>query len=125
LYNGVKKSDIPFAQDQLGDQFFIRKSSVIRLCAESGNIESIAGSLHEFLEKVDCDIEAYLNVGLSKKMEPGQLLFAYPPLICRESGTGASLRPVPAHEAIHFHAELAKLIKDLPEGAKFRIEVSR
>ena len=123
LYDSVQVTDIPFAQDQLGDQFLIRNGNVLRLSAETGKVEPLANSLEDFFGRVSEDIEGFLNVGLRHIMQPGQLLLAYPPFVFRESGTGTSLKPVPAGEVILFHADLARQIRDVPEGGqvKFRI----
>jgi len=124
LYNEVRASDIPFAQDQLGDQFLIREDVVLRLCAETGEIERLAESFQDFLSRVTSDIEGFLNVGLDHAMQPGELLHAYPPFCFRESSAGVSLRPLPASEVILFHADLAKQIRDVPEGGKVEFKVS-
>lgn len=123
LYDEVRPTDIPFAQDQLGDQFLIRDGVVLRLCGETGEVGRVADSLEHFLSKVRSDIEGFLNVGLHQVLEPGQILHAYPPFCMRESAEGVSLRPVPATEAILFHADLAKQIRDVPDG-KIEFKVS-
>jgi hypothetical protein len=74
LYDNVSSSDIPFAQDQFGDQFLLREGTVFRLIAESGEIEKIADSLQDFLNRGVNDIEKFFNVGLHHKMKPRQLL---------------------------------------------------
>jgi hypothetical protein len=116
LYEEVRPSDIPFAQDQLGDQFLLRGGAVLRLAAETGEIEPLAESLEDFLDNVRSDIEGFLNVGLQHVIEPGQILQAYPPFCVQESAAGMSLRPLPAAETILFHANLAKQIRDVPGG---------
>lgn len=124
LYDEVRPSDIPFAQDQLGDQFLLRDGVVLRLSAETGDVERLAASLEDFLGKVNSDIEGFLNVGLQHVMEPGQLLHAYPPFCFQEAARGVSLKPVPAMEVILFHADLAKQIRDVPDGGKVKFELS-
>jgi hypothetical protein len=86
------------------------------LSGETGEIERLADSLLDFFSGVSSGIEGFLNVGLSHKLQPGQLLHAYPPFCFRESGAGASLAPLPASEVILFHADLARQIRDVPEG---------
>jgi hypothetical protein len=124
LFDEVRPSDIPFAQDQVGDQFLIRDGVVLRLWAETGEIKGLADSLDEFLSKVTSDIEGFLNVDLRRVMEPGQILHAYPPFCTGESAQGVSLRPVPATEALLFHANLAKQIREAPDGGKIEFKVS-
>src|SRR5215208_1136534 len=116
LYDNVRPSDIPFAEDQLGDQFLIREGVVLRLSAETGTIEPLADSLQDFFSGIGNDIEGFLNIGLSHTMQPGQLLHAYPPFCFQESAAGVSLKPLPAAEVILFHAELARQIRGVPDG---------
>lgn len=118
LYEAVQPTDIPFAQDQLGDQFLLRDSAVLRLAGETGEVEPLAESLEDFFTRLSDDIEGFLNVGLRHAMQPGQLLLAYPPFVCLESGAGASLKPVQAGEVILFHADLARQIQDVPDGGR-------
>src|ERR1035437_9963326 len=87
LYSDLVPSDIPFAQDQVGDQFVLREDAVHRLSAETGELEHMADNIQEFFANVSADIERFLNVGLSHKLEPGQLLQASPPFCLRESRT--------------------------------------
>ncbi len=124
LYDDVRPSDIPFAQDQVGDQFFIRETVVVRLSAETGEIEPLADSLQDFFSRVSSDIEGFLNVGLGQRIQPGQLLHAYPPFCFRESGAGASLASLPASEVILFHADLARQIRDVPEGGQVEFKLT-
>jgi len=124
LYESVQVTDIPFAQDQVGDQFLIRNGTVLRLSAETGEVEPVADTLEIFLSRVGKDIEGFLNVGLGYSMQPGQLLLAYPPFVFRESGAGASLKPVRAGEVILFHADLARQIRDVPDGGQAEFKVT-
>ena len=122
LYDAVRAEDVPFAQDLFGDQFLWREEAVWRLFAETGDVEEMAGSLEEFWEGVNGDVEGYLNVGKGE-LEPGQLVLAYPPFCVEESGRNVGFSKVPAQEAIAFHATLARQLKDVPEGAKVKFNI--
>lgn len=124
LYPGVFETDIPFAQDQLGDQYLLRGIEVFRLDAETGDVSRFAADLETFLAGIAGDITEYLNVGLDHELPPGRLLHAYPPFCMAESGRGASLRAVPADELILFHADLARQIRDVPDGGKVTFTVT-
>jgi hypothetical protein len=124
LYDNILPSDVPFAQDQIGDQFLIRDDRVIRLFAETGEIEALTASIDDFFSRLTEDIEKFLNVGLSHTIQPGQLLLAYPPFVCRESESGVSLKPVRADEVILFHADLARQIRNVPDGGQIRFKVT-
>ena len=50
-------------------------------------------------------------------------IFPYPPFSVVESDNEVGLTRVPALEAIRFHAEVARQLKDVPEGAKIKFNV--
>lgn len=131
LYSEIDETDIPFAQDCSGDQYLIRGGEVHQLAAEVGEIDALEMGLAEFFEYIQNDsIEAlcmhplveYQRTGGS--LQPGQLLLAYPPFCTGQSGSNASLKDVPAHEVIAFHADLAREIADLDDGDEIRISVA-
>jgi hypothetical protein len=123
LYGSILSTDVPFAQDQFGDQFLIRNGTIIRLAAETGEIESIADNIGTFFDRVRADIVGFLNVGIDHPIQPGQLIVAYPPFCCKESGAGASLQPAPAREVISGHADFAKQLSRIPAGGRFTVRV--
>ncbi len=122
LYKEVEATDIPFAEDQFGDQFLMRNGGVFRLETETGQVQPLCESLQIFLSRVEEDIVTFLNVGLNHPLEPGQLLHAYPPF-CVESKSGVSLKPCPASEVILFHADLARQIRDVPDGMNIEFKI--
>jgi len=123
LYASVMQTDIPFAEDCVGDQFLLRAGEVWCLQAETGDIEKTAGSLAVFWAAIAKDPYEVLNFNPDLRLEPGQLLHAYPPFCTKESKRGVSLKPVPALELIRFHADFAKQIAALPEGTSIKIKV--
>ena len=123
LYPSVHATDIPFAQDQVGDQFLLRDGRVFRLSGETGDIEPLADSLDDFFKRAGEDIEEFVNVGVGHTVQPGELLLAYPPFVFRESGAGASFKPVRAGEVILFHADLARQIRDVPDGGEVEFKI--
>jgi hypothetical protein len=122
LYNSVEVEDVPFAQDCMGDQFLLRDGGVLRLSAETDDIEDLAMTLQGFLDAIPHDAEKFLGFNRKRKLEPGQLFNAYPPFCMKESA-GASLKALSAEDVIGWHADLARQIRDLPEGAKINIRV--
>ena len=123
MYEEVERGDIPFAQDLFGDLFVLREGVVLRLFAETGEIEALSRSLEEFLTHLCDDFSEFLNVQPST-LQPGQLVLAYPPFCFEESGKEIDQTPLPAREVIHFHATLAQQLKDVPEGAKIKFNVN-
>ena len=123
MYEDVEPGDIPFAQDLFGDQFLLRDGVVLRLFAETGEIEELSPTLEDFFTRVVDDFAEFLNVQPSN-LKPGQLILAYPPFCFEESGKSCDQTPLPAREVIHFHATLAKQLKDVPEGAKIKFNLN-
>jgi hypothetical protein len=123
LYASVLQTDIPFAQDCVGDQFLLRDGQVWCLRAETGDVEKTSVSLGIFWATIAKDPYEVLNFNPDLRLEPGQVLHAYPPFCTKESKGGVSLKPVPAPELIRFHADFAKQLAALPEGTSIKVKV--
>ena len=122
LYPQILPNDIPFAQDQFGDQFLWRDGTIIRLSAETGDTEVYSPSLRVFLAEVAKDIETFLNVGLQHQLKPGQLLYVYPPFCTAEAAEKSSMTGIAANHVILFHADVARQIRNIPEGEKTKLK---
>ncbi|WP_425399727.1 hypothetical protein [Aeoliella sp.] len=122
LYAEVAPTDVPFAQDCMGDQFLLRKSHVVRLKAEDGGLEELNLSLDGFFAAYLADPEGFLSFSIERPLEPGMVFFAYPPFVVK-SEKPPSLGTVPVFDALHAHAALADQLRDLPDGAEIRISV--
>ena len=103
LYPTVRDTDIPFAQDCLGDQFLLRDGHVIHLFAETGEIDALGVGLGFFLDKAaENPVDFLAMAPLIQFVEhedgvllSGQLLHAVPPFCTEESGSGVSLAAYP------------------------------
>ena len=112
LYHEVAISDVPFAQDCVGDQYILRDDEVWRLHAETGELENAGSGLFAFVEAAVADLmnvlEPHPLIAWERngnKMKPGELLLAYPPYCVSESSGGSSL-PFRRHggRSGHFYA---------------------
>jgi hypothetical protein len=128
LYPSVAESDVPFAQDCLADQFLLRESAVVRLSAETGDLTPLAADLAEFLSAAQSDPVEFLGLHPlmqfgreGGRLQPGQVLNAYPPFCTAQAGDGVSLRAVPVDEALAYLPELAKHMSGLADGQPFRM----
>src|SRR5512133_3338532 len=128
LYPRVLSADIPFGQDCVGDQFLLRDDAVLRLSAETGDVDLISGSLTEFLEaacRAPIDflqaqpLLAFASQG--RTLSPGMCIHVYPPFCAQESEQGVSMRDVPSDELLHFHAQFAAGIRGVADGERIRI----
>ncbi|MDD5260258.1 MAG: hypothetical protein PHD76_00255 [Methylacidiphilales bacterium] len=130
-YPEIKSDDVPFAQDCIGDQFFLRADVVFRLRTETGDVETLDLDLYGFLDAAEKDPIDFLGLHPLMRhqtdggtLEPGQLLSIYPPYCTKEAANGVSIRAIPATERLSFLADFYRQIGGLPEGTKFRVKVT-
>jgi hypothetical protein len=124
-YPQIDVDDIPFAHDQVGDFYIWRNEEIFHLDSETGEVSKFEQSLDLFLQGIEENIEDYLNVSLDRQLEPGRALHVYPPFCTAEASEGVSMRDVPLEELIDYHADFAKQIRDLTEGKKFSVELTK
>jgi len=132
LYEDVLPTDLPFAEDCMGDQFLLRDRVVFVLAAESGEVRPLEVDLPEFLTRAADDPVEFLQMqpllqfqGDGGHLEPGQLLAAYPPFCLQGQGERVSLRAICAEERRGFLADVASQIRDVPDGGVVQFEVVR
>src|SRR5690348_9091944 len=131
LYRAVLASDVPFAEDALGDQFLLRDGVVHQLGAETGRVVSLDLELYAFLEASCADPVGFLQLAPLRQfgaegghLEPGQLLSVFPPLCTAESAAGVSVRAVSSADLIGWLAEFAAQVQDLPDGTRVQIKLA-
>lgn len=129
LFPDVLESDIPLAEDCFGDQYLLRESLVLRLFAETGEIEKIKYDWPEFLVSVEADPIGCLNLGLLERfreeigpLAPGSRISVYPPFVSEEC-RNPSLKAISALELRVWHADFARQIKNIPDGQKVKLTV--
>jgi hypothetical protein len=131
LFPTVRDSDLPFGQDCMGDQFILRDAVVHKLSAEGGELASMGLSFPEFFDRLTADPFEFLQLHPliqfqrdGGRVEPGELLAAYPPFITKEAVNGVSLFAVSAEERISFLADMARQLSTIRDGEQFRVVVS-
>ena len=122
LFPAIEETDIPFAQDCLGDQFVLRDGVVHKLDAEVGEIDSLEVDLQTFLQQAQENPVEYLSLepllqfmSEGGKLQLGQLLSVYPPFIAEESADGVSLKAISMFDRIGFLADFARQVASLSE----------
>jgi hypothetical protein len=100
LYPAVQSSDVPFAQDSLGDQFLLRDASVYRLDGETGELSDTQRDWQSFLISAQADPVNFLSLNRLLQYEsdgvalkPGQLLSTYLPLCTKEASSQIAALP--------------------------------
>lgn len=131
LYPAVHLEDIPFAEDCLGDQFLLRDGRVLRLAAETGELQALDLGLAEFFHAIQADPIEFLALEPLLQfqrdggvLEPGQLLAACPPFCTEQAAEGVHLAAISANERRRFLADFAAQIRDVPEGGKIVFKLS-
>ncbi len=86
FYPALRQGDIPFAQDCLGDQYFLRMGSVWYLMADTGEVDDLEIEFYDFLEDAINDPVEFLGLeplvhflDEGHYLEPGYLLKPDPP----------------------------------------------
>ena len=127
-YKSIQAADVPFAQDALGDQFFLRDGEVWQLSAETDTADRIADSLAAFISAILADPFEALNSGATRevlggnKLLPGQLINVTPPFVLK-SDTGYTFRAIPALEQVSYLMDFAQQIRDMPDGTDVTIRL--
>ncbi len=123
-YDLVLETDIPFAQDCVGNQFLLREDAVYFLDTETGELAALDVDFEHFLigaEKFPLDalglepLRSFQQRG--GMLHPGELLSVYPP-VCIEAKEQRNLKPLPAAERLANLAAFYAQIKGLPSGQR-------
>ncbi|HMW60734.1 MAG TPA: hypothetical protein PKE49_01575 [Leptospiraceae bacterium] len=129
-YELLGEKDIPFAEDCMGDQFILRDGMVYRLTLETAFLDPLGLSLDGFFASANEDPVEFLQMHPllrlekeGKKLEPGQLIHAFPPYCTKESAQGVSLKAVEANAQIDFELDFFRQIRDIEDGGQIRIRV--
>ncbi|OWP64165.1 hypothetical protein CDA63_05405 [Hymenobacter amundsenii] len=123
-YAELKKSDIPFGQDCVGNQFLLRGDAVLFLDTETGELADLDVDFKHFLfgaEKFPLDalgmepLRTFQQAG--GVLQPGQLLSLYPPLcIATNRAAAPAAKAVPVARRLDWLADFYRQIKDLPDA---------
>ena len=127
----ILSTDIPFAQDFLGNQFLLRDRIVVFLHAETGVSENLNVGLGSFFKKIEADPVSTLHLEPLLEFQehghtlaPGELLAVFPPMCTKQAGAGVSFSAVSDSERRMFLARFAEFVSSLPEGSEidFKLE---
>ena len=115
-FTALLPSDVPFAQDALGNQFIIRSDRIFKLNGEKGLLEPLDCTFPELLKALFVDPDKYVQLDhirhfqeIDGPLEPGELLNAYPPIASRplREASTISLRPVSIDDQLQYLSELS------------------
>ena len=129
-YPAITVTDVPFAEDCVGDQFLLRNRNVIKLFSETGEVEEYGFGLATFFNNASENPVEFLGMEPLLRLQneggglaPGELIHVYPPFSAKEAENGVSLKAVPSSEALRFLADFSKQISGLGEGEQFEVKL--
>lgn len=112
-FEAVLPSDVPFAEDCVGDQYLLRGGEVVQLFAEVGEVEALGQGLDEFIaaaiadpEEVLCTEPLQVFLRDHEALSPDSALQVEPPFC--EDADERSLAAVPRLALREVHAALAQ-----------------
>ncbi|GAB3225658.1 hypothetical protein GCM10027346_07110 [Hymenobacter seoulensis] len=127
-YDTVVETDIPFAQDCVGNQFLLRGDAVLFLDTETGELADLEVDFKHFLfgaEKFPLDALGMQPLRTFQQgggvLRPGELLSLHPP-VCITTTTKSSSKAVPAAARLTWLADFYRQIKNLPDGQQVRLK---
>ena len=131
-YDTINESDVPFAEDCLGFQFFLRNDLVIFLDGQTGDIDELNVGLGAFLTAVTSNpLDA---VGLApllqfmkdgNQLEPGELLSEYPFFFTKQARDGVELSKTSSLEKRKLLIHIYEKLKGTKDGEEFTVSVQK
>ncbi len=129
-YEGMADDFLFFAEDAFGNQFAIADDQIVMFDAETGEVEVVASSLEEWARKVlaDYDYMTCYPLAHSWQQKNGRLprnhrLVAKIPFVAGGEFEVSNLYAAEAAKAMRHRGDLARQIRDLPDGASIEFKV--
>ncbi|MFK7800676.1 MAG: hypothetical protein AB8G95_03495 [Anaerolineae bacterium] len=131
-YDSILETDVPFAQDCLGFQFFLRDDFVLFLDGQTGDVQELKVGLGAFLNSIPTDplntiglapLLQFINDG--NQLEPGELLAEYPFFFTKQARDGVELSKTPSAEKRKLLVHIYSKIKDAKDGEPLTFSVER
>ena len=119
-----------FAEDVFGNQFAISSGRVVCFDPETGNSEPCASTLEDWARTVLSEYACLTGYPIAHQwqkhngpLHPGTRLVPKIPFVCGGEFSVSNLAAMEEAEAMAFRADLARQIRDLPDGAKVRFKI--
>ena len=129
-YEGIADGKLFFAQEGFGNQFCIFENQIWFFDAESGDLELSANTLEQWAAKILTDYEMQTGYPLVHQwqLRNGQLhqdhrLMPKMPFVLGGKYELENLYSLKAISAMRTRGNLAKQIKNLPDGTKIKIRI--
>jgi len=130
-YGDLMSSALFFAEDLFGGQFGIRDGEICSFEPETGEFEVLAPDLEGWAEQILREHEVLAGTELAREWQeangalpPGKRLAPKVPFVAGGEFEVKNLYAAEPVQTMRFRANLARQIKDLPEGAKIQFKVT-
>ena len=130
-YDGLADELLFFAEDIFGGQFCIKHDGVYLFDPETGKCEKIAPDLEGWADSVLTDYDYLTGYPIAHRWQekhgiipPDHRLVPKIPFVAGGQFELSNLRLAEAVEGMKWRGNLARQIKDLPDGAKIQFEIT-
>ena len=119
-----------FSEDIFGIQFCMRNNSIFSFDPETGEFEEMCNSLEDWASLMIEDYEVLTGFPVAHewqakhgKIKLNERLLPKTPFVCGGEFTVENLYSADASQGMRFRAQIAKQIKDLPDGSTIKFVV--
>jgi len=119
-----------FAEDAFGNQFAIDADRVVFFDPETAKAEKVAQTLEDWAGILLDDYAYYTGYPVAHEwqvrngpLRPGVRLLPKVPFVCGGEFSVSNLGPIEEREGMGFRANLARQMKDLPDGARINFKI--
>lgn len=130
LFPSVRSTDIPFAEDCYGDQFFLRDLNVWMLDAETGELRNLDLSVKELFGAVANRPVEFLGLQplvsfqeQGHQLAPDQSLLCWPPVATRQAKEGLTVKAVGRNQHLEFLSHVARQLAAAKPGQTFEFKL--
>jgi hypothetical protein len=120
-----------FSEDIFGGQFCIRSGGIYAFDPETGRLEFMSANLEDWAEAILDDFEVLTGYHLAHAwqeahghLEVGKRLVPITPFVAGGEFAIQNLHPLEAVKSMRLRANLARQIRDLPDGASISWKIT-
>jgi hypothetical protein len=131
-YQGLADDCVFFAEDIFGMQFCADREGIHQIDAETGSREFLATTLQEWIDKILANYEYLTGYPLAHEWQSihgplprGQRLVPKVPFVTQGAFEISNLYALDSVKAMRFRGYLAAQIRDLPDGAQIRFDITQ
>ena len=131
-YDSIEESDIPFAEDCLGFQFFLRSDRVILLDGQTGDIDDLQVGLGTFLRSIPQNPLETIGIAPllqfmknGNELAPGELISEYPFFFTKQARDGVELSKVSSAEKRKLLVHIYTKTKDAKDGESITFSIEK